>query len=273
MNALHTSYFLLHNSYFSMFNPTAYLGRIQWAGSLPVSPTLDNLRRLQLAHLLAVPFENLSIHLGQPIVLEEAALFHKIVTQRRGGFCYELNGLFALLLRALGYPVQMLSAGVFGSGVFGPEFDHMALLVRLEEYWLVDVGFGDSFRQPLRLEEREAQEGGDGRLYRLAPEDESADRLVLWQQTAAQEEWLPQYRFSLRPYTLADYAEMCHFHQTSPESPFTQKRVCTLATPNGRCTLSHNRFITTADGVRTERVLADEGEIAAVLQSQFGITL
>ena len=82
------------------------------------------------AHLLAVPFENLDIHLGRPISLDQDALFGKIVTRRRGGFCYELNGLFALLLRELGFEVTLLSAGVArADGGFGPEFDHLTLLV------------------------------------------------------------------------------------------------------------------------------------------------
>src|SRR3954468_6333227 len=146
-------------------NVAAYLERIGYQG--PRAPTAETLRRLHLAHLYAVPFENLSIHWGEPIELDDEALFEKIVVRRRGGFCYELNGLFAALLRALGFDVAMLSAGVGGSaGEFSPEFDHMALLITLGERWLVDVGFGDSFREPLRLETREDQ--AEGRLaYRI----------------------------------------------------------------------------------------------------------
>jgi N-hydroxyarylamine O-acetyltransferase len=88
----------------------AYLKRINYSG--PLEPSAETLRRLQVAHLKTVPFENLSIHAGEPIVLEENALFTKIVERRRGGFCYEANGLFAALLRALGFEVAMLAAGV-----------------------------------------------------------------------------------------------------------------------------------------------------------------
>src|ERR1051325_2319757 len=116
----------------------AYLNRIDYDG--PLEPTVETLRQLHAAHLLALPFENLSIHAREPIVLNDEALFQKIVVRRRGGFCYELNGLFAALLRALGFEVAMLSAGVMGaSGEFSPEFDHMALMVTLGERWLVDV--------------------------------------------------------------------------------------------------------------------------------------
>src|SRR5687768_9467525 len=104
----------------------AYLHRINYQGSL--APTARTLRDLQVAHLQTVPFENLSIHSAEPIILNDEALFEKIVLRRRGGFCYELNGLFAALLRKLGFEVVMLSAGVADAqGIFGPDFDHMTL--------------------------------------------------------------------------------------------------------------------------------------------------
>lgn len=90
-------------------NVKAYLKRINYHGSL--APTAESLRELQIAHLLTVPFENLSIHSNQSIVLEDDVLFTKVIENRRGGFCYELNGLFAALLRELGFNVAMLSAG------------------------------------------------------------------------------------------------------------------------------------------------------------------
>src|SRR5918911_3762110 len=153
----------------------AYLERIDYRG--PLEPTAETLRRLHVAHLLAVPFENLSIHAGEPIVLEDGALFDKVVARRRGGFCYELNGLFAALLRELGFNVGMLSAAVARrEGGFGPEFDHMALLVTLEERWLADVGFGDSFVEPLLLDERGEQRQGPP-AYRILPH---GDRMNLW---------------------------------------------------------------------------------------------
>src|SRR5216684_5534157 len=129
----------------------AYLQRINYTG--PLDPSAETLRGLQVAHLRTIPFENLSIHSGEVIVLDNHALFEKIVRRRRGGFCYELNGLFGALLRALGFDVTMLSARVANAeGIFGPDFDHMTLLVSLAERWLVDVGFGDSFLEPLQLE-------------------------------------------------------------------------------------------------------------------------
>jgi N-hydroxyarylamine O-acetyltransferase len=224
---------------------------------------------LQVAHLLSVPFENLSIHSREPIVLDDGSLFEKIVGRRRGGFCYELNGLFAALLRTLGFEVEMLSASVANSkGEFGPEFDHMALMVRLDERWLADVGFGDSFREPLLLDERREQQQ-DGDAYRI---DSADDRFTLMRRNEAGD-WSAQYRFSLNPHVYADYNEMCRYHQTSPESHFTKGRVCSLATPEGRITLSQMKFITTSGRERHERQLVDEHEYAEALRAHFGVVM
>jgi N-hydroxyarylamine O-acetyltransferase len=248
-------------------NIDAYLKRINYSGSL--EPTAETLRALQVAHLFAVPFENLSIHAGEPIVLNEDALFGKIVENRRGGFCYEANGLFASLLRALGFEVAMLSAGVATrDGGFGPDFDHMTLMVTLAERWLVDVGFGDSFLEPLLLDSRDEQVQGT-RAFRII-EDNS--RLIL-QRRDAGGDWVPQYRFTLQPHTFADYEQMCHFHQTSPESHFTKAPLCSLATADGRITLTGLRLITTSIQQRSEHPLADRDSFDHTLRDRFGIVM
>jgi N-hydroxyarylamine O-acetyltransferase len=245
----------------------AYLERIGYRG--PLAPTAEALRRLHVAHLLAVPFENLSIHANEPVVLDDESLYEKVVARRRGGFCYELNGLFAALLRELGFEVEMLSAAVARrGGGFGPEFDHMTLLVTLEERWLADVGFGDSFVEPLLLDERAEQAQGS-RSFRV---EEDGARLVLSLREAGGV-WEPQYRFGLEPHTFEDYAEMCRFHQTSPESHFTRGRVCSRLTAEGRVTLSGSRLITTSGGERIERELGGGGEFEAVLLEHFGISM
>jgi N-hydroxyarylamine O-acetyltransferase len=253
-----------------MLDIKAYLERINYRGAL--SPAAETLRALQVAHLLTVPFENLSIHAGQAILLEDDALFTKIVTNRRGGFCYEANGLFAALLRALGFNVAMLSAEVANAtGEFGPAFDHMALLVQMEQRWLADVGFGDSFLEPLLLDKQGEQRQGS-RTYRILQE---ADYFVLMRRDEG--EWKAQYRFTLEPFTYADYTGMCRYHQTSPESHFTRGRICSRATEEGRITLSDMRFIITSNSggpqARHERTLTNEKEYVDVLRESFGIVM
>ena len=250
-------------------NIDAYLQRINYNG--PRDVNAETLRALQVAHLMSVPFENLSIHSGEPIVLNEDALYTKIVDQRRGGFCYECNGLFAGLLHALGFDVGMLAAGVArADGSFGPIFDHMALMVTLNERWLVDAGFGDSFLKPLLLDSRAEQQQGT-RSFRLIEED---DHLVLMRRNDG-EDWQPQYRFTLQPYTFPDYEEMCRFHQTSPESHFTKNVVCSLATGDGRLTLSGMRFITTSSPQRhrDEQTIPTREEYDRLLHDRFGIVM
>ena len=250
-------------------NIEAYLKRINYNGSL--EPSAETLRALQVAHLQTVPFENLSIHAGEPIVLEEDALFTKIVENGRGGFCYEANGLFAGLLRALGFEVAMLAAGVATpDGNFGPDFDHMTLMVTLDERWLADVGFGESFVEPLLLDSRDEQVQGS-RSFRIV---EDGTYLILMRRNEG-EDWVPQYRFTLQPYTFADYEEMCRFHQTSPESHFTKTTICSRTTEDGRITLSGMRLITTTgpQHLRDERDLSSEEEYERILREQFGVVL
>ena len=250
-------------------NIDAYLERINYTG--PREVNAETLRALQVAHLMSVPFENLSIHAGEPIVLDEDPLFTKIVEQRRGGFCYECNGLFAGLLRALGFDVAMLAAGVERrDGGFGPIFDHMVLMVTLEERWLVDVGFGESFLEPLLLDTRSDQVQGT-RSFRLI---DAGDYIVLMRRNDG-EDWQSQYRFTLQPYTFPDYEEMCRFHQTSPDSHFTKGLICSRATEDGRITLSDMRFITTSgpQRLRDEQTLSSREEYDRILRDQFGVVM
>ena len=250
-----------------MLDIPSYLARIAYSG--PTEPTADNLRALHYAHLLAVPFENLDIALGRKIIVDEDAIVRKVVGQRRGGFCYELNSAFAALLRALGFRVTLLSARVArANGGEGPEFDHLTLRVDLEEPWLADVGFGESFLEPLRMQAGIEQTDPGGKFRLL----QHGERLQL--ETAVPNSgWKPQYSFSLLPRRLEEFAGMCHHHQTSPDSSFTRNRICSRATPNGRITLSDMKFIVTANGERQERALDSEAERIAILREEFGISL
>jgi N-hydroxyarylamine O-acetyltransferase len=146
---------------------TAYLTRIRYFK--PIKPDAQTLHGLQLAHLRSVSFENLDIGLGRPILLEEEALWNKIVLNGRGGFCYEVNGLFAWLLKEIGYDVTYLNARDYHEedDTFGIDFDHLTLLVRVPNEparWLVDVGWGDTFTQPLDIDTTEMAGTGVARL-------------------------------------------------------------------------------------------------------------
>lgn len=249
-----------------MIDAQAYLDRIGYAG--PAQPSLENLRALHRAHLLSVPFENLDIPLlRRPLVLEPAALFEKIVERRRGGLCYELNGLFAELLRALGYRVELLSAAVFRpGGVWGAPFDHLALRVELDAPWLADVGFGrDSFREPLRLDLDAPQERAPA-AYRV-----TADGPLRVLQMRTEGIWSDLYRFELEPHAFEEFGPMCLHHQTEPGAPFYGVPVAGLATPRGRITLVDRKLKIVADGAAQEFELSGESERADALREYFGI--
>ena len=249
------------------FDLPAYLARISYAG--PLEPTPEVLRQVHRAHLLNVPFENLDISRGREIVVDQEASLRKIVQERRGGFCYEMNGAFAALLQAIGFRVTLLSAQVARSaGVFGPDFDHLTLRVDLDEPWLADVGFGDSFLEPLRLQTG-LEQPDHGSVYRIA---ELPECLAL-QRREADGPWTDRYRFTLQPRRLEEFAAMCRYHQTSPDSGFTRKRLCTRATPEGRVTLSDMKLTVTRHGQKEERMLSSEEEWRAILRQQFGVVL
>lgn len=246
-------------------NAEAYLHRIGYQG--PLEPTVDVLRQLHRNHMYAVPFENLDVTLGRPIVLSLPSLFEKIVMRRRGGFCYELNALFSWLLQEIGFKVEMLSGRVFNGGVPGAEFDHMLLLLDTGAKLIADVGFGDSFIEPIHFCPEEQIQHGHS--YRLVERD---DKWILHQR-APRSESKPQYIFSLKPRQIDDFRTMCHYHQTSPDSVFTSKSVCSLATRKGRITLANDRLIVTSESDRQERLIVSAEQYQAVLQVHFGIDL
>ncbi|MEL6924402.1 MAG: arylamine N-acetyltransferase, partial [Bacteroidota bacterium] len=182
-----------------------YLNRINYQGAR--EPTLQVLQQLQLAHLMTVPFENLDIHYQRKIVLEPERLFTKVMHNNRGGFCYELNGLFSELLRAFGFEVTQISARVWSDSkkAWPPEFDHMALLVHIDgSIYMTDVGFGDSFFVPLRLTPDLIQRDRKG-LYRIRQFDSTYQLLEYF----SEEKWTNCYIFTEVPRQLEDFAERC----------------------------------------------------------------
>jgi N-hydroxyarylamine O-acetyltransferase len=252
----------------------AYLRRIRYDGPLTIDER--TLAGLQRAHLLAVPFENLSIHWGEAIVLDVAKHYAKIVERGRGGFCYEQNTLFAWALKTIGFDVSLLSAAVWSDrdGVlgYGDSSSHVLLRVDLEKPWIADVAFGENYRSPLPLIDGYLRQD-DSRTYRLEREDLAGEETWALSSRDAQGMWLPTYRFANSARAESHFAAMCHFHQTSPLSPFTRKRLCSLATPDGRFTLSGDEWIVAnvVEGTRHERPIAGEEEAIDLLRRYFGI--
>lgn len=245
-----------------------YLDRIDYHGGL--SPNLGVLRRLHRRHLLSVPFENLDIHLHRPILLDQKLFYQKIVDERRGGYCYELNGCFAWLLRKLGFKVSMLSARVgVKTGKFTPEFDHMTLLVSLDKRWLADVGFGDSFTEPKQLDNSDPQED-NGHHYKISS-GKVARVLSRWNSESSS--WEPQYSFRLLRHQLSDFASRNRYQQTSHRSHFTQGRLVSRLTETGRVTLTDKRLILTTKTGRVESSVNNRQHFNRLLAKHFQMHL
>ena len=254
----------MRNSKAPDMNVERYLKRIGYKGAR--DPTIDVLRRLHRRHMLSVPFENLDIYLGQPIVLDQRAFYRKIVEARRGGYCYELNGCFAWLLKKLGYRVSIASARVAGKrGRFSPEFDHLTLLVKLEERWLVDVGFGDSFTTPKLVDATGVQED-DGFEYRIT--ENSTGKLVS-RKSLKSRFWKPQYAFTIKPRRLSEFVARNRYQQTSPLSHFTKGRLISQLSRTGRVTLTERKLVLTRNGKREERSVKSDVDFDNLLAKYF----
>jgi N-hydroxyarylamine O-acetyltransferase len=234
-----------------------------------VHVSYDSLRFIQIRHMLSVPFENLDIIYSRPIVLNLDSIYRKIVVGQRGGYCYELNGLLGWLLQKIGFSVSLVSGQVRrDDGTYGPEFDHMALLVRLDQNYIVDVGFGDSVRSPIPL-------SGDivtdvSGSYRIMHESHSE---TLCFQKQIQNEWVTEFKFTKKPRKLEEFYEMNQYQQTSPESHFTKKLICSLATPEGRITISGDTLIETIGFQKSKRTIVSLEEQRDILKRRFGIIL
>lgn len=235
----------------------------------PLGTDLDSLTMLQKAHLKAIPFENLDIHYGREISLEIGNVFEKIVLSQRGGFCYELNSLFHALLRKLGFRARIISARVAKEdGGFTPEYDHLAIVVSIDALnYLVDVGFGHFALAPLLIFPGVKCSDGIGEFQIM-----EFDRNYLEVRKVEDEVAIPKYIFSLDERSITEFQNMCVYHQTSADSPFTQKKLISILTDDGRITLTNTQLkISRVEGAQVEDFGADEFE--KYLERYFGIRI
>ncbi len=245
-----------------------YLDRIHYNG--PLTPNLDLLKQLQRHHLLAVPFENLDIHYKKPIALDVNQFYDKIVHKNRGGFCYELNGLFYELLVVLGFDVKRISARVYDiANTYSPEYDHLAIIVKIDDVeYLTDVGFGDFIFEPLKLQLGEVQHDPCGDFIIDVFEE------GYWRVSEAKNDGLkPVFIFKNLGRKLVEFNEMCQYHQTNPNSHFMKKRLISMPTKNGRITISGN-MLKIKEGDKVTKVLFEnEQAFERELRDKFNVML
>lgn len=245
-----------------------YLRRIKFDKS--PKPELDTLRDLHKSHLLNIPFENLDIHQKNKITTDPDKLFDKIVNRKRGGFCYELNGLFNELLVSLGFETTIVSARVFSTPEnYGEEFDHLCIIVLIDnDKWIADVGFGEFIIYPMKFELGIEQNDING-TFRIEKYDENY--FVIQKKNG--NNWTNLYLFSEKARDISEFAGMCSYHQNSPDSHFTKQRVCSIATETGRITLTDKVFKIRNGEDTTETEIKNYNEFNSKLKEYFEIEL
>lgn len=242
----------------------AYFDRIGFTGE--ARPDLTTLRALHSAHLLAIAYENLDVQLGRPLTIDPAAAFDKLVTRRRGGWCYEMNGLLGAALDEIGFEVTRMAGAVMrevrGDDAIG---NHLVLRVDLDEPWIADVGLGDGTLEPYRLRAGPMQSGGysfrlellDGRWWRFRNHQFGG---------------APSFDVAIEPTELSVLAEKCHELQTAPDSMFRMNLICQRFKGDGVILQLLGRSLRTLrPGTRQDLILASADELMSVLASDFGL--
>ena len=260
-------------------DPERYLARIGLDSSDASNCDHETLSRLQRAHVTTVPFETLSVtgdpiradHDGEGVSLELPDLYAKLVDRRRGGFCFECNGLFGWLLSELGFDVERVAAMVVGDdGDPSPPANHLTHLVSLDQRYIVDVGLGiPTMRCPLPLDGTPRTDMV-GVEWRVAESERPDSDFVTQYRQPDEEEWTDRYVFRDAPRELGYFEATCEYLQSAPESPFTGAPVAIIATERGHLKLTPDKLSRIEDGEERERAVAP-GEYHNLLESKFGV--
>lgn len=249
------------------FNLPDYFKRIGYSGK--PAKNIETLRSLMRCQLFSVPFENLDVQAGKVVSMVPEEIVEKLVYRQRGGYCYEVNGLFAMALQALGFEYQLVAARPMFYPVRRPK-THMAIVVQLEQQaWLCDLGFGSyGIRAPMALDvlNKEVIQDNDG--FMLTETSPGAFLL----KAKVDEAWQPQFAFDLIPWEFLDFYPANYMNSTHPEAIFVQKLLVVLHTHAGRHILFGNTLKTIAHGVVEKRVLSAE-ERCNTLKAVFGLSL
>jgi len=250
-----------------LFDIEAYLKRINYSGGRDVS--IETLNGLHTQHVMNVPFENIDGFNKKPISLELDVLFEKIVTKIRGGYCFEMNGLFSFVLETLGFHVSNHFARVWKDGFEQVGKTHQVLLVEIDgDYWLSDVGFGGNGPlSPILIKEGIEQEHF-GRSHRIIVDPTFGYVL----EYKIKDMFQPVYAFSEEKSYPSDYVIANHYTSTHPSCLFTQSLVCTKPTADGRITLFDSKLKIVANELETVTELALDTDIQAALLRYFGLS-
>ena len=237
----------------------AYFERIGFEGT--PEPNEGTLFALHEAHLARIPYENLDIQLGQPKVLDETCFEERLVAERRGGWCYEMNGLFSMVLREIGFRVARVGGAVVRD-VLGEDSigNHMVLVVDLGKPIVADVGLGDGPLHPFPLEERSWAEGGFE--YALERTDDG-----WWRFQNHRHGLAPRFDFTETPRSLDWYQNQCKQLQSGGQSPFIALSMTFRRDPTRIRALRELTYLEITGPNKTERTIQSRDEYASILSS------
>ena len=221
---------------------------------------------------MSVPFEAIDVQIGRRIELDLENIYNKVIIEKRGGYCYELNYLFHEMLSQLGFTSFLISARIFNKDHFGPECDHMAIIVELEEQWLVDVGYGDLFLEPIQIK-TELEQHDSNKTY-LIKKDKSND-FILYESLnrELESEFIIKYKFESKPRKVIEFSEQNSWKQTSAESYFVKNRICTLPTEEGRKTILNNVYKVKTNGKSEQIEIEGKAQFMDLLEKEFNIVI
>ena len=243
-----------------------YMERIDSRRSRSIS--IDYLRELHRRHVLSIPFEALDVYFKKPIHLDIKSIYEKVVNRNRGGYCYELNYLFYALLTHLGFHCYPVSSRIYNEEILGPDFDHMSIVVEMDDVWLVDVGYGDLFLEPLKLFSTSIQED---RFKNYKIEGAAEDLYLLTESFKDNSSFIKKYLIDIKPRKIDEFLEQNIVKQNDKGSYFVKNRICTVATPEGRKTIFNNVYKVSAGDLKKEILIENENQLHAILKREFNI--
>jgi N-hydroxyarylamine O-acetyltransferase len=244
-----------------------YLKRIDYSDVIDV--TDEVLTILHKNHVFQIPFENLDVYYKKTFNLDIGNIYHKVINNRRGGFCYELNLLFNWLLTDIGFSSRIIASRIFNEDrTVGPEFDHMSIYVNAGREYLLDVGYGDLFVTPIEIKEGVQF---DGRNY-FEIDKWSKNEYVI-SMSADGLSFSKKYTFSLDVVNTNDFETICLDKQTNPNSYFVKNVVCTKPTVTGRVTIFNDKLVEKNGELRMERTIQSEENFTRCLKDKFGIEI
>ena len=242
-----------------------YFRRIAYNGK--TQKDISTVSEIMRCQLFSVPFENLDVQAGKIVSLVPEEIVEKILVHNRGGYCYEVNGLFAMALAELGVPYIFVAARPMIYPVRRPK-THMAIVAEVDgEKWLIDLGFGsNSIRKPMRLDVTDVEVQQDADRFMLSKTDESKYRLKAF----VEGEWVNQYEFDLYPQEWIDFVPANHLNSTHPDTIFVKKLIVVLQNPTGKVVLMGDTLKTVSNGITTKEFVSPENR-SAILSTHFGL--